>query len=259
MVPRVLPLALALAALLPPSAPLAAAPSSSLLTVAAAASLKPPLEELRQAFQAGHPGVRVAVSYGASGVFLAQIQGGAPFDLFLSADVDYPRQAVAAGLARAGDVAVFAVGRLCLWLPAGAPLDLRGRGLFALADPRIRRVAIANPAVAPFGRAAEAALRAAGLLEAVRPKLVMGQSVAQAAGFAAGGAVDAALVPLSLAQEPALATGAALPLEGAEARLPQAAAVLVGARDPSLARAFLDFVRGPTGRDAFRRHGYELP
>jgi molybdate transport system substrate-binding protein len=255
--PRTLPL-LILGALAPPSLALAAgAPPASPLAVAAAASLKPPLEEVRQAFEAGRPGARVAVSYGASGTFLAQIQNGAPFDLFFSADVDYPREAVAAGLARAGDQAVFAAGRLCLWLPADAPPDLRQRGLAALADPRIRRVAIANPAVAPYGRAAEAALRAAGILEAVRPKLVRGQSVAQAANFAASGAVDAALLPMSLVREPALAAGAALP--GPEARLPHAAVVLARARDPALARAFLDFVLGPVGRDAFRRHGYDLP
>lgn len=260
-----LTLALALTALAPPAPARASAdaagraPGSATLAVAAASSLRPPLEDLRRAFEAGHPGVRVAVSHGASGAFLAQIQAGAPFDLFFSADVEYPRRAVVSGLARPDDLAVFAVGRLCLWLPRGAPADLRGRGLAALADPRLRRIAIANPAVAPYGRAAEAALRAAGLLEAVRPRLVMGQSVSQAAGFAAGGAADAALVPLSLAREPALAAGTAVPLEGAGARLEQAAVVLARARDPGLARAFLDFALGPAGRAAFQAHGYELP
>ncbi|HEU4384127.1 MAG TPA: molybdate ABC transporter substrate-binding protein [Anaeromyxobacteraceae bacterium] len=256
---RIVPVALTLVALAQPSHARAAPPGGEPLAVAAAASLKPPLEELRRAFEAEHPGAGVAVSYGASGAFLSQIENGAPFDLFFSADVDYPHKAVAAGLARAKDQAVFAVGRLCLWLPEGAPPELRQKGLAALADPRIRRVAIANPAVAPYGRAAEAALQAAGLLDGVRPKLVLGQSVAQAAGFAAGGAVDAALIPLSLAREPALAAGAALALHGPEARLPHAAVVLVRARDPALARAFLDFVLGPSGRAAFRRHGYELP
>ncbi|HET6923973.1 MAG TPA: molybdate ABC transporter substrate-binding protein [Anaeromyxobacteraceae bacterium] len=260
---RILPaftLPLALAALAPPGEARAAdAPRPGSVAVAAASSLRPALEELRRAFEAERPGARVAVSYGASGALLAQIQAGAPFDLFFSADVEYPVRAVASGLARPEDQAVFAVGRLCLWLPPGAPADLRGRGLSALADPRLRRIAIANPAVAPYGRAAEAALRAAGLLEAVRPRLVMGQSVSQAAGFAAGGAADAALVPLSLAREPALAAGTAVPLAGAEARLEHAAAVLARARDPALARAFLGFALGPAGRTAFRAHGYELP
>ncbi len=260
---RILPaLALALAAPAPPgqaSTPAASPGPARPLAVAAAANLRPPLEELRRAFEGERPGVRVTPSYGASGVFLAQIEAGAPFDLFFSADAEYPRRAVEAGLARRQDLAVFAVGRLCLWLPAGAPPDLRGRGLAALADPRVRRVAIANPAVAPYGRAAETALRAAGLLEAVRPKLVMGESVAQVAGFAVGGAADAALLPLSLAREPALAGGATIPLEGAGARLEHAAVVLARAGDPALARAFLDFALGPAGREAFRRHGYELP
>ncbi len=263
--PPALALALTLAAL-EPSGPARAsadpagrASGSATLAVAAASSLRPPLEALARAFEAERPGVRVAVSYGASGAFLAQIEGGAPFDLFFSADAEYPRRAVASGLARPEGLAIFAVGRLCLWLPSGAPADLRGRGLSALADPRIRRIAIANPAVAPYGRAAEAALRGVGLLEALRPRLVMGQSVSQAAGFAAGGAADAALVPLSLAREPALAAGVAVPLEGAGARLEQAAVVLARARDRALARAFLDFALGPRGRAAFQAHGFEPP
>jgi molybdate transport system substrate-binding protein len=259
---RILPaIALATVALAPPGEARAAdaSPRPGSLAVAAASSLRPALEELRRAFQAEHPGVQVAVSYGASGAFLAQIEGGAPFDLFFSADTDYPRRAVASGLARPEGLAVFAVGRLCLWLPAGTPPDLPGRGLSALADPRVRRIAIANPAVAPYGRAAEAALRAAGLLEAVRPRLVMGQSVSQAAGFAASGAADAALVPLSLVREAALASGTAVPLPGAAARLEHAAVVLARAADPALARAFLDLALGPRGRAAFQAHGYELP
>lgn len=262
---RIPALSLALAALATPGPARASADAagrargSATLAVAAASSLRPPLEDLRRAFEAGHPGVGVAVSYGASGALLAQIQAGAPFDLFFSADVEYPARAVASGLARPADQAVFAVGRLCLWLPPGAPADLRGRGLSALADPRLRRIAIANPAVAPYGRAAEAALRAAGLLEAVHPRLVMGQSVSQAAGFAAGGAADAALVPISLAREPALAAGTAVPLTGPEARLPHGAVAVARARDPALARAFLDFALSPRGRAAFQAHGYELP
>jgi len=120
------------------------------------------------------------------------------------------------------------------------------------------RIAIANPGIAPYGRAAEAALRSAGVWDLVRERLVLGQSVAQAAQFAHAGAVDAALVPASLALTPALAAaGRAVPLDGPP--VAQSAVVLSRARHPDLARAFLAFVLGERGRAILARHGYEPP
>ena len=245
---RLTAVALALAAL--------AAPPR--LAVAAAASLRPALEELAKAFEAER-GVRVTATYGASGTLLAQLRAGAPFALFLSADRDYPRKAVEAGLA---DEAVdYATGRLVAFVPRGSPAAVEARGLAALAEPSVRRVAIANPALAPYGRAAEGALRAAGVLDAVRPKLVMGESVAQAAQLAHAGAVDAALLPASLAGAPELAAeGAAFPIRAELAPpIPQAAAVLASARDAPRAREFLAFVTGARGREILSRHGYGPP
>jgi molybdate transport system substrate-binding protein len=236
-----------------------AAADRATLSVAAASSLRPALEELGRAFEAGRADARVAATYGASGTLLAQLRAGAPFDLFMSADRDYPRKAVEAGLA--AEAVPFASGRLVAFVPRGSPAAVAARGLAALADPAVRRVAIANPAVAPYGRAAEDALRAAGVLDAVRPKLVLGGSVAQAAQLAHAGAVDAALVPASLALAPELgAAGAAVPLPPAVAPpLPHAAAVLSSARHPDLARAFLAFVTGPRGRAILAAHGYDPP
>ncbi|WP_242343048.1 molybdate ABC transporter substrate-binding protein [Anaeromyxobacter terrae] len=229
------------------------------LSVAAAANLKPALDELVRAFEARRPEVKVRVTYGASGAFFAQIQSGAPLDLFFSADRDYPQRLVAAGLA--ADEVVYAIGRLALWVPAGSSLDVERRGLAALADPAVRKVAIANPALAPYGRAAEGALRAAGVLDAVRPKLVLGTSVAQAAQFAVTGAADAALVPRSLASSPELAVaGRSVPLpDGLAPPIEQSAVVLSGARSPGLARDLLAFARGADGRRILARHGYALP
>ena len=258
--PKVLLLAGLSAALLAPVAARPAAPRH--LSVAAAASVRPALEEIARAFEADRPGVEVAISTGASGALFAQIRNGAPFDLFLSADREYPREVVEAGLAAAADERVYAFGRLVAWLPAGSTLDLERRGLAALAGPEVRRIAIANPAVAPFGRATERALEAAGVLAAVRGKLVLGASVGQAAQFATTGAADVAFLPLSLAagEGSPLAGGRIVPVpEPLYPRIEQSGVVLARAREPALARELLSFATGPKGREILLRHGHGLP
>ncbi len=229
------------------------------VAVAAAASLRPVLDALARAYEADGGGARIVATYGASGTLLAQLRAGAPYALFLSADRDYPRRAIEAGLAT--EEVVYAVGHLVAYVPRGSPARVDAKGLAALADPAVRRVAIANPALAPYGRAAEAALRAAGVLEAVRPKIVLGESVAQAALLAHAGAVDAALLPASVATSPELAReGVAVPLPAAIAPpVPQSAVVLGAARHADLARAFLAFVTGARGRAIVARHGYDPP
>ncbi len=242
------------------SAPARAEAPRRTLTVAAAANLKLAAEALKAGFEAAQPGVEVALTLGASGALFAQVQNGAPFDLFLSADRDYPARVVAAGLARASDERVYAIGTLVAWLPPGSTVPLATRGLAALADPAVRRIAIANPAVAPFGRAAEQALRAAGVHDAVRPKLVLGTSAAQAAQFATTGAADVALLPASLAVGAALAGGTAWPVPAAlSPGVEQSGVVLAASRDPALARAFLAFVTGEPGRAILARSGYGVP
>lgn len=250
--------AAALAAGLAPGA--AAAAARRTLSVAAAANLEPVLPELKAGFEAEHPGVEVRPTIGASGSFFAQIRNGAPFDVLLSADVEYPRKLVEAGLGRKEDEAVYAAGRLVVWVPAGSTLDLGRRGLAALADPAVRKLAIANPALAPYGRAAEAALRTAGVLAAVKDRLVLGENVSQTAQFAQSGAADAALVPLSLTRAAALRAGKVFPVpEGSYPAQLQSALALAGAKDPALARAFVRFVAGPEGRAILSRFGYDPP
>ncbi len=254
--PRFAALAAALAAF--PAAAEAAGPAS--LSIAAAANLKPALDGIASAFEIARPGARVAVTYGASGAFFAQLRSGAPFDVFLSADRNYPRRLVEAGLVDAAGEVVYAVGRLAVWTPPGRSLPLAERGLAALAAPSVRRVAIANPAIAPYGRAAEAALRGAGVYSELKEKLVFGESVSQAAQFAQTGAADAALLPLSLASAPGLRGGGIWPVpEALHPRLEQSGVVLRSARDPALARAFLSFMTGPEGGAVLARAGYALP
>jgi molybdate transport system substrate-binding protein len=254
-------LSIAAAALFAVASPASAqAAARRTVTVAAASSLKGAVEELKREFEAANPGSDVAVTLGASGTFFAQIRSGAPFDLFLSADVDYPRKLVEAGLAAPGGDTVYAIGKLVVWTPKRSPIDLAGKGLAALTGADVKKLAIANPAVAPWGRAAEAALRSAGILDAVRERLVLGQSVSQAAQFASTGAADAALLPFSLTFAPELAGGRIFPVP--QATYPpqeQSAVVLAGAVQADLARSLLAFLAGPQGRAILARYGYSLP
>jgi molybdate transport system substrate-binding protein len=230
------------------------------LSVAAAANLKSAADELKRGFEAEQPGVEVRVAFGASGTFFAQLQQGAPFDVFLSADRVYPAKLVAAGLAAAADEKVYAFGKLVVWSPPGSALDLEKQGLAALTRPEVERIAIANPAVAPFGRATERALRSAGVHDAVTPKLVLGTSVAQAAQFATTGAADVAFLPYSLTFGEALSGGRVFFVpEALYPRIEQSAIVLSGSKDPALARRFLAFVTGAKGRAVLARYGYGLP
>jgi molybdate transport system substrate-binding protein len=226
--------------------------------VAVAASAKPALERLAGAFEEAHAGTEIALTAGASGVFFAQVREGAPFDVFFSADRDYPRRLAAEGLGRRE--VVYAVGALVVWTRQGLDLDLAGAGLRALGHPSVKKIAIANPAVAPYGRAALAALEAEGALPAVRDRLVLGQSVAQAAHFAASGAADAAIVPRPIALSSTLAGGTIHPVRAAS-HPPQehAATILAAAKDAALAEEFLAFVTGPHGRALLADAGYDLP
>ena len=245
--------------------PLLAAPVLALaqprtLAVAAAANLKTAAEALKKGFEAEQPGAEVTLTLGASGTFFAQLLNGAPFDLFLSADREYPAKVVAAGLGKAEDERVYAFGKLAAWLPPGSTVDLERRGLGALADPAVKRIAIANPAVAPFGRATERALRSAGVYDAVKEKLVLGTSVAQAAQFATTGAADVAFLPYSLTFGRELSSGKVILVpEALYPRIEQSAIVLSSSREIELARKLLAFVTGEKGRAILARYGYGLP
>jgi molybdate transport system substrate-binding protein len=252
--------ALALAAGLPGSAGALRAEGPREVRVAAAADLQFALDALLAATAGEIPGVRPVVTYGSSGGFFAQIENGAPFDLYLSADAEYPRRFKEKGLAD-GEVFLYAVGRIALWVPNGSKLDIGSLGVRALLDPSVRKVAIANPRHAPYGRAAEAAMRSLGVYEAVRAKLVLGENVAQAAQFVQSGAADAGVVALSLALAPQMRSVGRyveLPL-ASYPRMDQGGVILRGARDPGAARSLRDALLGPRGREVLRGYGFFLP
>jgi molybdate transport system substrate-binding protein len=226
------------------------------LRVAAAADLQQVFPELKTAFAKVQPGIALEPTFGSSGNFYAQLEARAPFDLFLSADLGYPDRLLAAGLG-SGPVRPYARGRLVLWARKGSPVKVEA-GLAGLMASGVRRVAIANPRVAPYGRAAEAALRSAGLWEGVQARLVFGENVAQAAQYAESGAVDAGLIAHSHAASP-LMRAAGTFLEVPQDRYPsliQGGLVLSWARDPEAARTLLDFLRSRAGQGILERYGF---
>lgn len=228
------------------------------LTIAAAADLKYALEEIAGAFRAGHPGEKVVVIFGSSGKFHSQIQNGAPFDLFFSADIAYPRELQDKGLA-ATPPKLYAIGRIVLWSlkPELAKLPLKSLP----ASPAIRKFAIANPDHAPYGRRAQEALQHEGVWEAMKPRLVLGENIAHASQYVDSGAAEAGIVALSLVKGPALAGKGAWTLIPAEwhAPLEQAYVTTARAKDNPLAAAFASYMETPAARAVMRRYGFVLP
>lgn len=242
------------------ASPAASPAAQRSVAVAVAANVRPAFEEIAARFEKAHPGIEVKATFGASGVFFAQIANGAPLDLFLSADAEYPAKARERGLAD-GMPFTYAYGKLVVWVPRGSTIDLEARGLAALDDPSVRRIAIANPEVAPYGRAARSALEKAGVYPRVKDRIVMGQNVSQAAQFVQSGNAQAGFLPLSLARTPPLSDeGRAWPVPPASyERIEQTGVVLRGARDPALARELAAFLTGEGAREVLERYGYGLP
>lgn len=237
------------------------APAPQTLSIAAAADLRFALDDLTRDFHAQHPAITVQPAYGSSGSFYAQLRNGAPFDLFLSADVDYPRRLAADGIAAPDTVFVYAVGRIAVWTPAASPLDVAALGMRALEADSVHHVAIANPRHAPYGRAAEAAMKSAGVYDKVAPKLVLGENIAQTLEFVESGAADAGIVALSLALAPAVRGQGKyweVPL-GTYPRVEQGGAILKQARAPRAARAFRAFLLSAQGARVLARYGFSLP
>lgn len=225
------------------------------LTVSAAANLQYVLPKIADAYAAS-TGRKVNLSFGATGSIAQQIKAGAPIDLFLSADVKTVKGLVDAGHADAGTVRVYAVGRLVLRVSDRAafiPAAVR-----EIADPRIARIGIANPEIAPYGNAAREACRKLGIWETIQDRLIVGENVGQVMTYAARGEVDVAFVPLSYEREK---KGTCLDVpDGLYAPIEQALAVPKSAPDPEGGKAFARYLT--TDRkalDLLAGAGYALP
>ncbi|MFZ9682839.1 MAG: molybdate ABC transporter substrate-binding protein [Cephaloticoccus sp.] len=225
------------------------------LRVAAAANLSTVMPELVAAFSAEAPDVRVETSFGASGSLVAQIRHGAPYAVFLSADLDYPRALVAAGEAEARSLITFARGRLAFWAPAPADGDLTAQLRAS------RKIAIANPAIAPYGRAAEQTLTKLGMLPEMRSRLVIGENIGQTAQFVDSGNADAGFVALSVLLTGNRATrGRHWVIEESwHEPLAQGAVITRRGLGQPAAAQFLAFLASDAARKVFARHGYAVP
>ena len=227
--------------------------------VAAAADLKFAMEELGKEFE-NETGTKIEVSYGSSGNFFSQLQNGAPFDLFFSADVAYPQKLEAQGFVEPGTLREYALGRIVIWMPNDSSVDLAKEGWDALLDLRVHKIALANPELAPYGRAAAAALQKAGIYRQVKAKLVYGENISQAAQFVQSGNAQAGIIALSLAFSPGMKDGKMweIPSE-MHPRIEQGAALLKNARNRSAALAFLNFVKSASGVKILEQHGFSAP
>ena len=227
--------------------------------VAAAADLKFAMGEVAAEFKKA-TGTEVSATFGSSGNFFSQLQNGAPFDVFFSADIEYPRKLESAGLTEPGTLYSYAVGRIVIWMPKESPVDLQNLGWKALQDSSVSKIAIANPEHAPYGRAAVAALTKAGLYDEVKPKLVLGENISQAAQFVQSGNAQAGIVAMSLAISPVMKDGKSWEIPAdMHPTIEQAAVVMKDAKNKDQAKAFLDFMKSDVVKKIMQKYGFTMP
>lgn len=229
------------------------------ITVAAAADLQFVMQDVAARFQK-ETGNSVKLIYGSSGNFFQQIQNGAPFDIFFSANLDFPKKLEAAGLTEPGTFYQYATGKIVIWVPNDSKLDISS-GLPSLLNPAIRKIAIANPQHAPYGQAAVAAMKKQNVYDKVADKFVLGENISQAASFVVSGSADVGIVALSLALSPNMKNN------GRYAEIPstdyppleQACVILKSSQQKAIAGTFLNFIKTPAVTELFRTSGFALP
>lgn len=233
--------------------------ASEELTIAAASDLNFAIKELVAEFekQTGH---HVKLSLGSSGNFYSQIQNGAPFDLYFSADIGYPKKLEDAGLTVPGSLYRYAVGRIVVWTGHESRIDV-AKGFDSLREPTVKKIAIANPKHAPYGRAAVAAMEHFKLYDQVKDKLVLGENISQAAQFIDSGSCEIGIIALSLALAPTMKTRGTYWEIPADAHPPleQGAVILKSSTHQDAAKRFVEFMKGSQGQEIMKRYGFTLP
>jgi molybdate transport system substrate-binding protein len=229
------------------------------IAIAAASDLNFAMKDLIGEYEKS-TGNHVKLSLGSSGNFYAQIQNGAPFDLYFSADIGYPKKLEEAGLTVPGSLYRYAVGRIVLWTNRSSQRDV-AKGLEILRDPAIKKIAIANPKHAPYGRAAVAAMQHFKVYDEAKDRLVLGENISQAAQFIESGACDIGVIALSLALAPTMKAAGTyweIPSE-AHPPLEQGAAILKSSKHQKTAQQFLEFMQSVQGQEIMRRYGFTQP
>lgn len=232
--------------------------ASQAITVAAAADLQFAMQDVAAQFQK-ETGKEVKLIYGSSGSFFQQIQNGAPFDMFFSANLDYPKKLESSGLTDPGSYYQYARGKIVVWVPNDSKIRIDS-GLKSLLDPAVRKIAVANPQHAPYGQAAVAAMKNEGVYENVKDKLVLGENISQTASFVVSGAADVGVVALSLALSPNLKN------KGRYGEIPttdyppieQACVILSSSKDKETARQFLSYIKTAAVADTLKRYGFDV-
>lgn len=227
------------------------------INIAAAADLKFALDEIISGFNREHSGDQIQATYGSSGRFHTQIRQGAPYDMFFSADIVYPRELAKSGLA-ASEVKPYGLGRIVLW---SSSMNAARMTLASLSDPMIKRIAIANPKHAPYGKRAEEALRAAALWEKLQPKMVLGENISQTAQYVQSGNAQIGIIALSLALGPELAKtgGYSLIPENLHAPLEQGYIITRRGADKPLVKKFAQYIESKKARSVMARYGFKQP
>jgi molybdate transport system substrate-binding protein len=236
-----------------------AAQAADEIVIAAAADLQFAMPEVVTQFEK-ETGQKVRVTFGSSGNFASQIQNGAPFDIFFSADLNYPRQLDAAGLIEPGSIYHYGDGKIVLWTLKTSGIDISS-GLSILPDPRIHKVAIANPEHAPYGRAAVAALKHENPSEGVRNKIVLAENISQAAQFVDAGSAEVGIVALSLVVAPTVRDRGryfVIP-ESEYPPIEQGCAILKSSQHKQAAKQFLEFMKTPAIVTLLHKFGFEVP
>ncbi len=228
------------------------------ITIAAAADLKFAMDEIVTTFKNSNSNEEIEVIYGSSGKAHTQIQQGAPYDLYFSADVAFPQELIKGGFAASTEVTPYALGRIVLW---SSSRDASKMTLESLTDPKIAHIAIANPKHAPYGKRAEEALRASKLWEKVEPKMIYGENITQTAQFVQTGNAEIGILALSIAMAPELSSKGAHYLipDNLHEPLNQGFIILKRAENNKLAKRFAEYMGSKDARAIMTRYGFVLP
>ena len=228
------------------------------ITVAAAADLQFAMQDIATRFQK-ETGKTVKLTYGSSGNFFQQIQNGAPFDIFFSANLDYAKKLDAAGLTEPGSYYQYAKGKIVIWVPKESKLDLTP-GLKAFLDPSVKKIAVANPQHAPYGQAAVAAMQSQNVYEKVKDRFVLGENISQTASFVVSGSADVGIVALSLALSPNMKDKGRYVEVPADEYPPieQACVILGSSKNKETARQFMAFIKTSAIADVLRSYGFDV-
>jgi molybdate transport system substrate-binding protein len=233
------------------------------ILVAAASDLSYAIKEIVAHFEKQSPH-RIKLTLGSSGNFHSQIKNGAPFDVYFSADIQYPAELEKVGLTEPGTLFTYAIGRIVSWVPGKSPIDVEKLEIKAFFHPSVRKIAIANPSHAPYGRAAVSALERFGFYDQLKDKFVFGENISQTAQFVDAGAADIGIIALAIARAPSVKTKGKyweIPLDSFP-RMNQGAAILKAARHKgnlAAARQFYDWIKSPDSQAILKRYGFFLP